>query len=119
MLSHPCKVDKTAILALCMTTALQMQSAVSQISAATNRTDKLAFDAASIRANTQELSLKGADFLNPAGNAAPPPGGLFSWNVSLPWLINFAYDLRSSQMRRGAREGLPKWAQDDLYTIES
>jgi uncharacterized protein (TIGR03435 family) len=119
MLFHPSKVDKTAILALCMTTALQMQSAVSQVIAAKSRADKLAFDAASVRSSTQELSLKGADFLNPAGNVAPPQGGLFSWNVQLPWLINFAYDLRSSQTRRQAREALPKWAQESWFTVDA
>jgi uncharacterized protein (TIGR03435 family) len=80
---------------------------------------KLRFDAVSVRPSTQQFVLKGMDFLNPAGDAAPPQGGLFSWNVSLPWLINFAYDLRSSQARREAREALPKWAQDEWYTIEA
>ncbi len=114
MLFHPSKVEKALILAFCMTTVLQTQSADSQVSAPTSRADKLAFDAASVRASTQELPLKGADFLNPAGNAAPPQGGLFSWNVQLPWLINFAFDLRSSQTRRQAREALPKWSQRKL-----
>jgi len=81
--------------------------------------NKLRFDAVSVRPSTQEFVFKGMDFLNPAGDEAPPKGGLFSWNVTLPWLINFAYDLRSSQERRGAREALPKWAQDDWYTIEA
>ena len=81
--------------------------------------EKLAFGAASVRPSTRELAVKGADFLNPAGNAAPPQGGLFSWNVQLPWLINFAYDLRSSQTRRQAREALPKWAQERWFTIEA
>ena len=96
-----------------------MQSAVSQVSPATRRADKLSFDAASVRASPQELPLKGADFLNPAGNAAPPQGGLFSWNVQLPWLINFAYDLRSSQTRRQARQALPKWAQESWFTVDA
>jgi uncharacterized protein (TIGR03435 family) len=39
--------------------------------------------------------------------------------VSLPWLINFSYDLRSSQARREAREALPKWAQDNWYAVEA
>jgi uncharacterized protein (TIGR03435 family) len=82
-------------------------------------TGKLTFDAASVRPSAQEFDLKGMDFLNPAGDEAPPQGGLFSWKVTLPWLINFAYDLRSSQERRGAREALPKWAHDDWYTIEA
>jgi uncharacterized protein (TIGR03435 family) len=128
MLIHPCKLEKTAaLLALGIATALPvcalLPPAVGQAGAsgspATRGANKLAFDAASVRPSTQNSSLKGVDFLNPASDAAPPPGGLFSWNVSLPWLINFAYDLRSSQMRRGAREALPKWAQDDLYTIEA
>jgi uncharacterized protein (TIGR03435 family) len=128
MLIHPYKLEKTAVLlALGMATALPlralMQPAAGQAEASaspsTGRASKLAFAAASVRPSTQNSSLKGVDFLNPASDAAPPPGGLFSWNVSLPWLINFAYDLRSSQMRRGAREALPKWAQDDWYTIEA
>ena len=80
-------------------------------------TSKLTFDAASVRLSSENSALKGVDFLNPAGDAAPPKGGLFSWNIQLPWLINFAYDLRSSQMRREARQALPKWAQDDWFTI--
>jgi len=128
MLIHPYKFEKTAsLLALGIATALPpcalTQPAVGQAGAsaisATGRPGKLAFDAASVRPSTQNSSLKGVDFLNPASDAAPPPGGLLSWNVSLPWLINFAYDLRSSQMRRRAREALPKWAQDDWYTIEA
>jgi uncharacterized protein (TIGR03435 family) len=85
----------------------------------TSAASKLTFDVASVRPSTQEFVLKVMDFLNPAGVEAPPQGGLFSWNVTLPWLINFAYDLRSGQERRGAREALPKWAQDDWYTIEA
>jgi uncharacterized protein (TIGR03435 family) len=85
----------------------------------TGETGKLEFDAASVRLSKQEFSLRGVEFLNPASDAAPPPGGLFSWNVSLPWLINFAYDLRSSQARREAREALPKWAQDNWYAVEA
>jgi uncharacterized protein (TIGR03435 family) len=80
---------------------------------------KLQFEVASVRPAAQASSVKGMDFLNPASNAAPPPGGLFSWSAQLPWLINFAYDLRSSQARRTARESLPKWAQDDWFTIEA
>jgi uncharacterized protein (TIGR03435 family) len=83
----------------------------------TSGAGKLTFEVASVRPSTQEFVLKGMDFLNPAGDEAPPPGGLFSWNVTLPWLINFAYDLRSG--RREARETLPKWAQDNWYTIEA
>jgi uncharacterized protein (TIGR03435 family) len=88
-------------------------------SPATSGASKLEFDAAAVRPSAQKFLLKGVDFLNPAGDEAPPKGGLFSWNVSLPWLINFGYDLRSSQERRGAREALPKWAQDEWYTIEA
>ena len=116
MLSHLCKVDKVAILALCMAIVPQ---ACGQVSAKTSGAGKLKFDAASVRASTQELTLKGADFLNPAGNVAPPQGGLFSWNVQLPWLINFAYDLRSSQARRQARGALPKWAQGTWFTVDA
>jgi uncharacterized protein (TIGR03435 family) len=34
-------------------------------------------------------------------------------------LISFAYDLRSSQMRRQAREALPKWAQESWFTVDA
>lgn len=98
---------------------LLVRPAVSQASPARRRADKPAFDAASVRTSTQDLPLKGADFLNPAGNTEPPQGGLFSWNVQLPWLINFAYDLRSSQTRRQARQALPKWAQESWFTVDA
>lgn len=121
--------DGVALLTLSIATPLpicsQAQSAVKATSVSEphnqskSEAGKLAFDAASVRPSTQDSELKGVDFLNPASDAAPPPEGLLSWNVQLPWLINFAYDLRSSQMRRTVREALPKWAQDDLFTIEA
>src|SRR5579862_117714 len=89
-----------ALLALSIAAALpacaQLQPAVAQAAAsappspAASKPGRLAFDAASVRLSSQEFSLKGVDFLNPAGDEAPPPGGLFSWNVTLPWLISFA-----------------------------
>lgn len=127
MLIHLCKLEGTTVLlALGIATAfpvcalaVDQNAASSPANPAKSGAPKLSFDAASVRPSTQEFVLKGVDFLNPASDAAPPPGGLFLWNVQLPWLINFAYDLRSSQMRRGAREALPKWAQDGWYTIEA
>src|ERR1700691_5074840 len=127
---HPHKFEKpAALLTLFIVTGLPLyaqskpsdgQASASEIRPSpTNGSGKLAFDVASVRLNTPESDLKGVDFLNPASDAGPPPGGLLSWNVQIPWLINFAYDLRSSQMRRSAREALPKWAQDDPFTIEA
>jgi uncharacterized protein (TIGR03435 family) len=80
---------------------------------------KLTFDAASIRPSTQKFFLKGSDFLDPVSGSEPPKGGLFSWNVQLVLLIDFAYDLRGLPVRREAWEALPKWAQDGWYTIEA
>lgn len=122
MFLRPRKCDKTAtILTLVIATALpvcaHLQPAAAQANMATSPVGKLEFDAASVRLSSQEFVLKGADFLNPASNAVPPQGGLFSWNVQLPWLINFGYDLRSSQTRRQAREALPKWAQESWFTV--
>lgn len=125
MLTRPSSLERTAAVLALSIAILQMQPAVGQAAAsasaspATKGAGKEAFDAASVRPSTQELVLKGVDFLNPASDAAPPPGGLFLWNVQLPWLVNFAYDLRSSQARRTAREALPKWAQDGWFTIEA
>jgi uncharacterized protein (TIGR03435 family) len=124
MLFHWCKPGKAAAwltlgMAATLPACAQLQPAIGQASAAAAGAAKLAFDAASVRRSPQESVLKGVDFLNPASNAAPPQGGLFSWNVQLPWLINFAYDLRSSQTRRQAREALPKWAQEDWFTVEA
>jgi uncharacterized protein (TIGR03435 family) len=121
MITHPYRLEKTAaVLALSIAFLVApMQPAFSQAAAPPTAGGKPAFDAASVRPSTQELVLKGVDFLNPASDAAPPPGGLFSWNVQLPWLINFAYDLRSAQARREARQALPGWAQDDWFTIEA
>ncbi len=80
---------------------------------------KLTFDAASIRPSSQKFFLKGYDFLDPVSNAAPPQGGLFSWNVQMVWLIDFAYDLRANPVRAQAWSALPKWAQEGWYTIEA
>jgi bla regulator protein blaR1 len=130
MLSLPCKLEAAAALSILgMTAALPVcthsQPAVGQAassapaSPAASGAGKLTFDAASVRPSTQQFAFKGVDFLNPVSDLAPPQGGLFSWNVQLPWLINFAYDLRSSQARREAREALPKWAQDGWLTVEA
>ena len=82
---------------------------------------KRAFDAASVRLSTQKFVLKGLDFLGQASDAPPPPGGLFSWNVPVGYLIVFAYDVRGSQELRSLSESLPKWAQmqGDWYTVEA
>lgn len=120
MIIHSYRLDTAlTVLAFGIATALQIQPVIGQVSAGTNGAPRLTFDAASVRSSTQELAVKGADFLNPAGNAAPPQGGLFSWHVQLPWLINFAYDLRSSQTRRQAREALPKWAQESWFIVDA
>jgi uncharacterized protein (TIGR03435 family) len=79
---------------------------------------KLTFEVASVRPGTQGV-MKGMDFLDSGSEAAPPPGGLFSWNVPLALLINFAYDLRSPHARREAGQGLPKWAQEKWYAVEA
>lgn len=130
MLIHPCHYAKAAALFTLSLAAVLSGSGQPQptslraatspsINPPTNTAGKLAFDAASVRPNTQNSSPKGMDFLNPASDASPPQGGLFSWNVQLPWLINFAYDLRSSQMRREAREALPRWAQNSWFAVEA
>jgi uncharacterized protein (TIGR03435 family) len=80
---------------------------------------KLTFDAASIRPSSRRFFLKGYDFLDPVSNAAPPQGGLFSWNVQIVSLIDFAYDLRGIPVRIQASSALPKWAHDEWYAIEA
>jgi uncharacterized protein (TIGR03435 family) len=80
---------------------------------------KLTFDAASVRPSSQKFFLKGLDFLDTGSQAAPPKGGLFSWNLQIAYLINFAYDIRSPQVMRGAWEALPKWAHEEWYTVEA
>ena len=81
--------------------------------------NKLTFEVASVRPG-QRFVMKGGDFLDPVNKAAPPPkGGLFSWNVPVGYLIYFAYDLRSSPLRRGVWEQLPKWTQGEWYAIEA
>jgi uncharacterized protein (TIGR03435 family) len=82
-------------------------------------TTRLAFDAASVRPSSRKFETIGGDFLDPTSQEASPKGGLFSWNVQLQLLIDFAYDLRSQQVARGAWEALPKWAHEDWYTIEA
>ena len=88
---------------------------------ATGAPGKMTFDAASVRPSMQKFVLKGLDFLGQTSDAPPPPGGLFSWNVPVGYLIVFAYDLRGSQEIRDLSESLPKWAQmqGDWYTVEA
>ena len=83
----------------------------------TSAAGKLTFDVASVRPGTQG-AMKGMDFLD-SGSEVAPSGGLFSWNVPLALLINFAYDLRSPHARREAGQGLPKWAQEKWYAVEA
>jgi uncharacterized protein (TIGR03435 family) len=59
------------------------------------------------------------DFLDPVSNMGPPQGGLFSWNVQLVWLIDFAYDLRSPQLRQNVWTALPKTSQQEWYAVEA
>ncbi len=73
---------------------------------------KLEFDAVSIRPSSLNAGLIGTDFLDPVSKMAPPPGGLFRWNVHLAHLIAFAYDLRSSELRQQALQDLPKSYND-------
>jgi uncharacterized protein (TIGR03435 family) len=81
--------------------------------------DKLAFDVASVRVSSQRGFIKGWDFLDPVSKAAPPQGGLFSWNVPLTYLIFFAYDLRSMATAIQVSSALPKWAQSEWYAVEA
>lgn len=71
-------------------------------------THKLEFDAVSIKHSQRNFVMIGMDFLDPVSKMAPPPGGLFSWNVQLGTLIVFAYDLHSSQLRQQAYQQVPK-----------
>jgi len=82
---------------------------------------KLEFDAVSIHSGRKFVMI-GSDFLDPVSKMAPPRGGLFSWNIQLVALIDFAYDLRSYQLRKEAFEGLPKpynTMQDGWFAIEA
>ena len=84
---------------------------------------RLTFDAASVRPSSpQQGGLKGIDFLPPSSHAAPPPGGLFSWNAPISWLINFAYDLHTNALIQEAHDGLPKPLQDfqkSFFAVEA
>jgi uncharacterized protein (TIGR03435 family) len=78
---------------------------------------KLTFDAASVRVSSRRFVLIGYDFLDPVSKQAPPPGGLFSWNVPLAYLIYFGYDLRGPSARIQASSALQKSGQSDWYTV--
>lgn len=82
---------------------------------------KLEFEVVSIHPGRKFVML-GYDFLDPVSKMAPPPGGLYTWNVPLGYLVQFAYDLQSFQLRREAFEGLPKpynTMQDGWFAIEA
>lgn len=84
--------------------------------------ERLQFDAVSVRPSQRKFVMIGGDFLDPLSNMAPPPGGLFTWNVPLSSLVIFAYDLKSPQLRRQAFESLPKpynTMQDGWLAVEA
>lgn len=95
-------------------------SAQTQSPPATNH--KLQFDVVSVRPSQRKFVMIGTDFLDPVSRMAPPASGAFSWNVHLATLIDFAYDLRSSQLQREAMQGLPKplnTMQDGWFAVEA
>jgi uncharacterized protein (TIGR03435 family) len=79
--------------------------------------DKRTFEVASVRPGPKFVA-NGWDFLDPVNKAAPK-GGLFSWNTPVGNMIAFAYDLRSQQVKSAMWKELPKWAQDEWYTVEA
>ena len=79
--------------------------------------DKRTFEAASVRPGPKFIA-NGWDFLDPVNKTAPN-SGLFSWNTPVGNMIAFAYDLRSSQVKGAMWKELPKWAQDEWYTVEA
>lgn len=93
---------------------LGVSSAPAPASSASQKT----FEVASIRPG-RKFFFKGGDFLDPVNKEAPPKGGLFSWNVPVGYMVFFAYDIRSSQLRGGMWKQLPKWAQDESYAVEA
>jgi uncharacterized protein (TIGR03435 family) len=70
-----------------------------------------------VRVSSRKFVLIGSDFLDPVSKQAPPPGGLFSWNVPLAYLIYFGYDLRGPSARIHASSALQKSGQSDWYTV--
>jgi bla regulator protein blaR1 len=114
----------SAVLSVCVVlpqAAAAQQTPAVQAQPAPSTAHKLEFDAVSVRPG-RKFFLKGSEFLDPVSKMAPPPGGLFSWNVQLVNLIDFAYDLRDSQLRRQAFQGLPRpfnTMQDGWFAIEA
>lgn len=80
---------------------------------------RVEFAAVSVRPSSRKFFLKGWDFLDPLSKMPTAQGGYFSWNVPLSYLVNFAYDLSSTPLQKQAWTALPKWAQEDWYSVEA
>jgi uncharacterized protein (TIGR03435 family) len=94
----------------------RMNGAPTSATASPGSGDKT-FEAASVRPGPKYIA-NGWDFLDPVNKEAPK-GGLFSWNAPVGNMIAFAYDLRSQQVKSAMWKELPKWAQDEWYTVEA
>ena len=108
-------------IAILFTCAVVPQTAIAQAAPATPA-HRLEFDAVSVRPSERKFVMIGLDFLDPISKMPPPPGGLFSWNVQLASLVDFAYDLRNSQLQREAYQALPKpynTPQDSWFAVEA
>jgi len=80
--------------------------------------EKRTFEAVSVRPGSRNF-INRMDFLDPVNKATPPKGGLYSWNVPAAYLIYFAYDIRSPQLRRAVWEQLQKSSLDQSYAVEA
>jgi uncharacterized protein (TIGR03435 family) len=95
----------------------RMNGAPTSATASPGSAEKRTFEAASVRPGPKFVA-NGWDFLDPV-NKAEPRSGLFSWNTPVGNMIAFAYDLRSQQVKSAMWMELPKWAQDEWYTVEA
>lgn len=77
------------------------------------------FDAVSLRAGGKKYYMIGLDYLDSASKEELPKDGLVNWNITLGYLMSFAYDLRESHEVSAMWQALPKWTQNEWYVLQA
>jgi uncharacterized protein (TIGR03435 family) len=85
----------------------------------TQKTAQHTFAAVSLRPGGKKNYMIGLDYLGSASKEELPKDGLVNWNITLGYLISFAYDLRESHEVSAMLQSLPKWTQGEWYVVQA
>jgi|GEM_PF-1461305 uncharacterized protein (TIGR03435 family) len=99
--------------------AFAQTNATPTAAAPTQKSTQRSFDAVSLHPGGNKNYMIGLDYLGSASKEELPKDGLVNWNITLGYLIRFAYDLRESHEVSAMLESLPKWTQGEWYVVQA